>query len=125
VITVGTSRGGFLAVHWAAADPRVRAVAAIAPVTDLRGLTEFKGMENHAGTEAIALDHCAEKLVGRAIWVCIGNNDERVSTENCIRFTRKVVAASVAQGKRANVELHVTTAEGHGTHLTAHDEVAM
>src|SRR5205085_2081100 len=31
----GISRGGFLALHWAAAEPRVRCVAAFSPVTEL------------------------------------------------------------------------------------------
>ena len=124
VAVIGTSRGGFLALLWAATEPRVKAVIAVAPVVDLRALTEFKGLEDHELTKAVALDNVADHLPGRAIWVCIGNHDERVSTDNCIRFTRKVVAASIAQKKPANIELHISTAVGHGTHPTAHDEAA-
>ncbi|MBI4028620.1 MAG: prolyl oligopeptidase family serine peptidase [Verrucomicrobia bacterium] len=124
VIAIGTSRGGFLALHWMATEPRVKCVAAFAPVADLRDLTEFAGMENHPGARSVALDHCVERLAGRSIWVCIGNNDLRVSTDRCVAFTRKVVAASVAQKKRADVELHVMVTEGHAIHPTAHDEVA-
>jgi pimeloyl-ACP methyl ester carboxylesterase len=124
VAVLGASRGAFLALHWAALDPRAKVVVAVAPVADLRALTEFKGLENHDLTKAVALDHIAESLAGRAIWVCIGNHDERVSTDDCIRFTRKVVAASIARKLPANIELHVSTAIGHGTHPTAHDEAA-
>jgi dienelactone hydrolase len=125
VAVLGTSRGGFLALHWAATEGRVRAIVAVAPVADLRVLPEFNGMENHELTQAVALDNVAGKLAGRAIWMCIGNHDERVSTDNCIRFSRRIVAASIAQRLPANVELHVTTAVGHGTHPTAHDEAAV
>jgi len=55
VAVCGTSRGGFIALHFAAVEPRVRAVAAFAPVTDLTALTEFAGMESHARTRALAL----------------------------------------------------------------------
>jgi dienelactone hydrolase len=125
VAVCGTSRGGFLALHWAAAEPRVKAAVAFAPVANLLALSEFNGMEKHGETKALALDKTAEKLAGRAIWVCIGNNDQRVSTDNLIAFTRKVVAASVAQKKPALVELHVMTSEGHTIHPTAHEEAAV
>ena len=40
----GTSRGGFAALHLAAADSRVGSAAALAPVTDLAALREFQGL---------------------------------------------------------------------------------
>src|SRR5205823_4645299 len=84
-----------VALDWAAADARVGAVAAFAPVTDLLVLREFHGMEKHAATKALDLREHAGKLAGRPIWVCIGNNDERVGTDQLIGLTRKVVAASL------------------------------
>jgi dienelactone hydrolase len=124
VAVCGTSRGGFLALHWAAADSRVGAAAAFAPVTDLLVLREFHGMEKHAATKALDLREHAGKLAGRPIWVCIGNNDERVGTDQVIGFTRKVVAASLAAKKPAPVELHVMPTAGHSVHDTAYDEAA-
>jgi dienelactone hydrolase len=124
VAACGTSRGGFIALHFAAADSRVRCVAAFAPVTDLLTLREFAGMEDHATTKASSVINHAEKLAGRAVWVCIGNNDERVGTDNAIALARKVTAASLAQNKPANVELHVMPTIGHQIHATAHDEAA-
>src|SRR5262245_51250778 len=41
IAVCGTSRGGFMALHFAGAEPRVRCVAAFAPVTDLAALREF------------------------------------------------------------------------------------
>lgn len=125
IAVCGTSRGGFMALHWAAAEPRVGAVVAFAPVTDLPTLREFHGLEKHAGTNGQALIGRASKLAGRPIWVCIGNNDERVGTDHLIAFTRKVVAESLAQKKPAAVELRVTATLGHRIHDTAHEEAAL
>ncbi len=125
VAACGTSRGGFMALHWAAAEPRLGAVVAFAPVSDLLVLTEFRGMENHVATKSLALSHHADKLAGRAVWVCIGNHDLRVGTDHLIAFTRKVVEASLAQKKTAPVELHVMPSIGHSIHPTAHDEAAV
>ncbi len=124
VAVCGTSRGGFVALHFAAVEPRVRCVAAFAPVTDLIVVREFQELAQHAATNALALSRHAAKLAGRPIWMCIGNNDERVDTDRAIAFTREVVKASVAQKKRPLVELHVMTSEGHTIHRTAHDEAA-
>ncbi|MBI2193015.1 MAG: prolyl oligopeptidase family serine peptidase [Planctomycetes bacterium] len=124
VIVCGTSRGGFSAVHFAAAEPRLRAVAAFAPVADLRALREFAGLGDHEPTKALALHRLADRLAGRPLWLCIGNNDQRVGTDHAIAFTRRVVEASVAQGKPAPVELHVMQTEGHAIHPTAHEEAA-
>src|SRR4051812_4366968 len=45
---VGTSRGGFIASHVAAADTRFQTIVEFAPVTDLLAVKEFKGLEKHA-----------------------------------------------------------------------------
>ncbi len=124
VAVCGTSRGGFMALHWAAVEPRAGWVAAFAPVSDLLVLTEFRGMGKNAATGSLALVQHASKLAGRPVWVCIGNNDLRVGTDQLIAFTRKVVETSLAGKKPALVELHVMTSQGHRIHDTAHEEVA-
>jgi predicted esterase len=103
----------------------VSSVAAFAPVTDLLALTEFRGMEDHKATKAASLLHQAGKLAGRPVWVCIGNNDQRVNTDHLIALTRKIVAASAEQKKPAPVELHVMPTLGHRIHDTAYDEAAL
>jgi hypothetical protein len=113
-----------MALHFAAAEPRVRCVAAIAPVTTLPPLREFKGLENHAGARALAVSHVADRLAGRAVWLCIGNADDRVNTDDAIAFSRAVVKASASRKAPVPVELHVMPVLGHGQHETAHDEVA-
>ncbi|HJT79195.1 MAG TPA: prolyl oligopeptidase family serine peptidase, partial [Gemmataceae bacterium] len=124
VAACGTSRGGFMALHFAAADPRVRCVVGLAPVTDLLALTEFRGMEKSAAVNALALARVADKLAGRPVWVTIGNNDGRVGTDKVIAFTRDLVRASVARKEPPRVELHVLTNAGHSVHPAAHAEAA-
>ena len=123
VAACGISRGGFAAIHFAAADSRVKCVAALAPVTDLLLLEEFAGNKNEAGARALSVINVCDKLVGRGVWVYIGNNDERVGTDAAIAFTR---AATRASGKErvANVKLTVDASEGHGAGPSAHQAAA-
>ena len=81
-------------------------------------------MQKHAATKKLDLINSTDKLAGRAIWVCIGNNDLRVSTDDVIGFCRGVVKSSTAKKKAANVELHVMPVIGHTIHDTAHAEAA-
>jgi dienelactone hydrolase len=120
----GISRGGFLALHWAAAEPRVRCVAAFSPVTELMALAELFGAKDPQRVEMLDLRRVAAKLADRPIWVTIGNNDERVGTDRAIAFTRDVVRAAAGEKRPALVELHITTTPGHSTPVAAHDEAA-
>jgi pimeloyl-ACP methyl ester carboxylesterase len=124
VAVCGTSRGGFMAIHWMASEPRVRCVVAFAPVTRLPILREFAALEAHPAVRSLALESLAAKLAGRPIWVTIGNQDTRVGTDSVISFTRHIVKASMAASRPADVELHVMPIVGHTTHPTAHDEAA-
>jgi dienelactone hydrolase len=125
VAVCGTSRGGFMALHAAAAEPRLRCVAAFAPVTDLLALREFAGMEKNAKTRDLDLRQHAGKLAGRSVWLCIGNNDQRVGTDQAIAFTRKVVASFLTKKLPPDVQLHVMDTIGHSIHATAHEEAAL
>jgi len=120
----GISRGGFLALHWAAAEPRVRCVAAFSPVTELMALREFDGAKQRDRIESLDVRHVAEKLADRPIWVVIGNHDERVGTDRAIALTRDVVRAAADRKRPPLVELHVTTTPGHSTPAAAHDDAA-
>jgi len=131
VAAYGHSRGGFMGLHFAAVDPRVRCVAAFAPLVDFLAVTEFAGMENDAAAKSLALIRHADKLAGRSIWICIGNDDDRVDTDRVIAFARKVTSASLAAGRVAggerpvaDVELHVMPLAGHALHDTASEEGA-
>jgi dienelactone hydrolase len=124
VAAAGISRGGFLALHWAAAEPRVRCVAAFSPVTELMALSEFSGAKDRERIEALDLRRAAANLADRPVWIIIGNHDERVGTDRAIAFTRDVVHAAAGQKRPPLVELHVTTTPGHTTPAAAHDEAA-
>ncbi|MCC7422862.1 MAG: alpha/beta fold hydrolase [Planctomycetaceae bacterium] len=116
VAACGTSRGGFSAVHFAAAEPRVRCVAAYAPVTELTVVREFAGAGDNAVLKKLSLEQQAERLAGRAIWLIIGDRDDRVSTDHAIRFARAVTKESLVRKQPALVDLHVVVEpQGHTT----------
>ncbi len=129
VAVAGTSRGGFIAMHFAAADPRVKCAVGFALVTDLTELQEFADLKENPLANSLSLANVAEKLAGRSIWVSIGNNDQRVNTDKAIEFTRKVVAASMDRKNPAaadpiDVALHVMPWPGHGAGAGAHEDAA-
>jgi dienelactone hydrolase len=111
----GVSRGGFCAFHFAAREPRIRAVVGISPVTNPLALTELAGV-TASQVAPFSLDAVLEKLVARPVWMSIGNSDNRVSTDECIGFTRRLVAASHRLQPKLNlipVQLHVGVSAGH------------
>ena len=116
VVVSGTSRGGFMAIHCAAADPRIRQVIAFAPVTNPAALTEFAGAEKNEGVMALNPIHVADKLVGKPMWIVIGNNDSRVSTDDCLAFAREVIRRSLGKLNPVPVELRLVGTIGHRLH---------
>jgi len=116
ICVCGTSRGGFLSLHFAAHDPRVRCVAAYAPVTDLVALREFHGAESNALVQSLDLRKHANKLAGRAVWLIIGDQDERVGTDLAIDLARRITKASLDHKLTSRVDLHVIAeSRGHTT----------
>ena len=117
VAACGASRGGFIALQFAAHDPRVKCVFAFAPVTNLLALKEFAGVEENPGALrlvlSLALANVAEKLTDRSIWLTIGDYDLRVSTDDAIAFTRRLVELSIMENRPPKVELHVMTNVDH------------
>lgn len=116
VAACGTSRGGFLALHFAAAEPRVKCVAAFAPVTDLLALREFKGAEANPLVQTLSIINQVEALAARPVWLIIGDRDERVSTDAAIHFVRAVTASALSRNLNPQAELHVLPEpKGHTT----------
>ncbi len=107
IAACGTSRGGFMALHFAAADPRVACVATFGQLTDMTALREFQGITPREMTEQLALQQHTSRLAGKAIWLVIGDRDERVGTDRVISFARSVIHASLKAKLPAQVELHV------------------
>lgn len=126
VAIYGSCRGGFMALHCAAADPRFKRVVAFTPSTDLCIVSEFAGLENHPATRALSVHNLVDKLADRAVWSCLGNRDDRVGTESCLGFMRKLMDAAVARNgnKAANIEFHLSAVVGHATYMLAHEEAA-
>ncbi|MBB73669.1 MAG: hypothetical protein CMJ75_04040 [Planctomycetaceae bacterium] len=111
----GTSRGGFCALHLAAAEPRIRVVTAISPVTNLLALREFKGVEPRLVQE-LNVANLAQKLGTRPLWLSIGAKDQRVSTADCTNAARQLKAASLrrqAGNQAATVDLVIAPVDGH------------
>lgn len=115
IAVVGTSRGGFAAMHFAIADPRVRCVAGYAPVTDLAKLSEFKGAEQSPLVQKLALANYADVLAAKGVWIIIGDRDVRVDTDSAITLARKISAAAAAKSLTPYVDLHVLSSPGHTT----------
>ncbi len=101
IVLCGVSRAGYCVLRLAAADKRVAAVSALAPVTDWRALKEFNAIKDMKGMAAQALENFAGKLVGRPVYVAIGNADTRVGTEACTRF---ILALNKAEAKHPSIQ---------------------
>ncbi|MEO2046677.1 MAG: alpha/beta fold hydrolase [Pirellulales bacterium] len=116
IAACGTSRGGYLALQVTAAEPRIRATAAFAPVTNLSKIREFHSATYRDRMKDLSLYAKAENLTGRALWLVIGDRDDRVGTDDTIAFARRVTVLSLAQSKPADVTLIVQPEpQGHTT----------
>jgi dienelactone hydrolase len=125
IAVCGTSRGGYSALQFAAADPRVKCVAAFSPVTDLTALREFRGAEENPLVKQLAIAEQAGKLAQRPVWIAIGDRDARVDTDRAIAFARRVTAASLEQGHDSRVDFHVLAQpKGHSTPDGAAEQAA-
>jgi dienelactone hydrolase len=116
VAAAGTSRGGFIAIHFTAHDSRVRCAAGFAPVTDLAALSEFRDRQAHPLVAKLNLVSQAEKLAGRPVWIITGDRDERVGTHHAIELAGRLSAVAKERDIPSNVELHVMSEpRGHTT----------
>jgi dienelactone hydrolase len=126
IAACGTSRGGFMALHATAADERIRATAAFAPVTALMTLREFEGTENQPFADSLSIKAHADRLAGRSLWLVIGDRDERVGTDDTIAFARRVSRLSLEQSKLSDVTLLVQPEpKGHTTPEASPERAAL
>lgn len=121
IFACGTSRGGFAALHFAAADARVKGVATYSPVTELSALREFQGQAESETRLALALSSHLDALASRSIWIMIGDRDQRVSTDAAIRFARQLSAQAAEKGLPSKIQLHVCPSDGHHTPKSAEE----
>lgn len=116
VAVCGTSRGGFLAVHFAAHDSRVGCAAGFAPVTNLAALSEFRKIKDNSFVKKLSLANQAERLAGRPVWIVIGDQDERVGTQDAFVLASKITAASRSKKLDSRIELQIMPEpRGHTT----------
>lgn len=111
IAVCGTSRGGYMALRLLAADARIAAGAGFAPVTDWRYLHEFDSDRERQDVMALKLSSYAARLAQKNLFLVIGNDDQRVSTESCRRLY-----VDVEQRKQTNdlsSEFHITADQGH------------
>ncbi|HAH46179.1 MAG TPA: hypothetical protein DCM07_15270, partial [Planctomycetaceae bacterium] len=97
----------YLALQYAAHDPRVKGVAAFAPVTDLTVLNEFKSRAKNEMVQSLSMIQNSQKLAGRPVWIVIGDRDERVGTDAAIELARSITHAGLEKGQQSQVDLHV------------------
>ena len=90
IAVAGTSRGGFLALRYAAFDPRVRCGVGYAPVTDLRQLVEFDVAASVPFVDELSLASHLDPLVGRPVFIVIGDRDARVGTDSAVAVAREL-----------------------------------
>ncbi len=120
----GTSRGGFMAFHAAAGNPYFRSIVAFAPVTDLLALTEFSRHATNSLTKRLALTNVADRIVDRASWIIIGDEDARVGTDRAIAFADAVTEHCKSRSLMPNVTLRVERTPGHCSLPEWHDLAA-
>lgn len=112
----GLSRGGFVAAHLAARDPRIGFILGYAPMTRLDVLADFKAFHLHP----LDLVHLAPQLKDKAIRCYIGNRDTRVGTAACFAWIQALTEASYAAGHRSPpIELILSPSIGHKGHGTS------
>ncbi len=115
----GLSRGGFIATHLAARDPRIQTVVGFAPLTTTQTILEFSNLQNSSITQSLELTPLFDKLIHKRIRYYIGNRDERVSTDACYDFIRQLTNYAYEHKVRSPaIELLISPSIGHKGHGT-------
>lgn len=112
VVAVGASFSAFMLLHVAAANPRIKAVAALAPVTRMWALREAAAHQGNPFLDAADLVLQAGHLARIAILIAVSNDDQRIGAKLPAELARAIVKA--APEGAADVTLLVTGAGGHG-----------
>jgi len=124
IAVAGTSRGGFMAFQAAMGNRHIGAVAAFAPVTDLRALSEFAGQREHALAKRLALIESADQLAGCSVWFIIGSADERVDTRKAVAFAAALKADGAKAGSSGETTFKLAETPGHRSLPEWHEEAA-
>ena len=118
VLASGISRGGLIALHLAAADTRIEAAAAFAPVTDLRALHEFDSLADVPVIDSVSALALAPQLSTRPMLLTINQTDDRVSTSACVDFFDALKWSALRDDLH---ELWIDPDTGHSMRDTTYD----
>ncbi len=114
VAVSGISRGGYLALQFAAFEPRVKSVVAFCPVVNLFSLSEFNGIEQDNIKPTFNLFSKVDLLSSKRIWITIGNKDNRVGTEQSINFFNALSNYTTYDNDKGSLELVIKSeSKGH------------
>ena len=115
IAAYGVSRAGYCCLRLAAADERIRAVAGLSPVTDWAIPAEFARVCEESRLGAVHLENWVDRLADRAVYLCVGGEDDVVGTECCVAFAMRLRARQrqvLGEGRLLN-QLHVVDSPGH------------
>ena len=115
IVGYGVSRAAYCLLRLAAADPRMHAVAGPSPVTDWAVLDEFADHADPARTSQLHIANWIDQLADKAVYLCIGSQDDVVNTESCVRFAMKLFdrqRSVLPEGTLLN-RLHVVDTPSH------------
>ena len=112
IIVSGISRAGYLALRLLSNDNRILAAAAFAPVTDWIYLREFDKDKRNIKVKNTKIENYIGGLVKKPIYIAIGCSDQRVSTNSCKRFYKKLIDCN-NEYDYSNIKLHITEDKSH------------
>jgi len=120
IAVAGLSRGGLIALHLAARDPRIRTLAAFAPVVSLKNAKEFFSLQTNPLIEALDANFLQERLYDRRMRIYIGNRDTRVSTRASFDFALALAEKAYEHKIRSpQIEFIMSPSIGQMGHGTA------
>ena len=115
----GLSRGGFIALHAAARDARLKFVLAFAPITKLHQAREFAALHDDPRVQALDAGHLGHALMHHQLRFYIGNHDSVVNTRSCFDCAMSIVDSAVNHQVRSpKVEFFLYPSIGHRGHGT-------
>ena len=115
IVGYGVSRAAYGLLRLAAVDPRVSAVAGPSPVTDWSVLPEFADHADPVRTAQLHIENWTDQLADRAVYLCIGSQDDVVSTRSCVSFAMDLFdkqRSVLPEGTLLN-RLHVVDTPSH------------